>query len=110
MVPEKKRLTDVVGSLDYEELVNLQRDLFKGGGAIKQVITNRIREMNTAEARTCGTCGTAINLRTAKEFTLIFGPADLKKRASFCALDCMDYFFNNLKQRASKNLQKAQQA
>ncbi len=108
MASENKKLTDVLGSLDYEELVNLHRDLYNGGSNVKQLITNRIKEINTTESRICGTCGSPINLRISKEFTMIFGPFDLKKRVSFCALDCMEYFLARLKRVASKNIEKAQ--
>ena len=109
MVAEKKKLSEMVGSLEYEELINLHRDLFNGGAQMKQLISNRIKEVNASESRICGTCGSGINLRVSKEYTLIFGPYDLKKRVSFCALDCLDYFFTRLKAMSSKKLQKAQE-
>ena len=102
MVVGKKKIKDVVGSLDYEELVELQRDLFNGGQSIRQIISSKIREITATESRTCGTCGNDVNLMIANEFTLIFGPPDQKKRAFFCALDCMEYFTRNLKQLVAK--------
>lgn len=103
---DKKSIREVLGSLEYEELINLQKDLYNGGQGIKQIISNKIKEISTLESRTCATCGAQINLSVANEFTLIFGTTEVKKRASFCALDCMDYFTTNLKRLTSKKVQK----
>jgi len=100
-----KKISDLVGSLSYEELVELQRDLFGGGATLKQVVANKIKEVNESQLRVCATCGSTINLGVNQEYTLIFGPKDLKKRASFCAVDCLEYFFAQLKQISEKRLQ-----
>jgi len=108
MAIEKKKFVDMLSSLEYEELVELQRDLFNGGSSTKQVVSNKLKEISSRESRMCGTCGNQVNLREANEFTLIFGTPDIKKRASFCALDCMDYFTSNLKRLTTKKIQKSQ--
>jgi hypothetical protein len=109
MVAEKKKFMDVVSSLEYEELVELQRDLFKGGTTIRQVISNKLKQIHATESRMCAGCGNTVNLRVANEFTLIFGTTDTKKRVSFCALDCMEYFTKNLKRMTSKEISQKQQ-
>lgn len=105
MVAEKKKVADVVSSLDYEELIELQRDLFRGGASIKQVVSSKLKEITATEVRVCATCGGSINLRVANEFTMIFGPSEFKKRASFCAIDCMEYFTANLKRLSAKKVE-----
>ncbi|MBI2176317.1 hypothetical protein HYU40_03115 [Candidatus Woesearchaeota archaeon] len=104
-----KRVSEVIAMLNYEELVDLQRDLFGGGTTIKQVVNNRIREVNDSQTRVCATCGNTVNLSLNHEYTLIFGPKDLKKRASFCAVDCLEYFFVQLKSISEKRLQSSKQ-
>lgn len=104
-----KKVSEIIDMLNYEELVDLQRDLFGGGGSIKQVVNNRIKEVNDSQTRVCATCGGAVNLSVNHEYTLIFGPKDLKKRASFCAVDCLEYFFVQLKQLSEKRLQSSKQ-
>ena len=104
MATNEMSLKDVVGSLKYDELINLQKDLYAGGSTIRQLITNKIKEISATESRTCATCGNDINLRVANEFTFIFGTSDQKKRASFCALDCMDYFTAGLKRLTGKKV------
>ena len=104
-----KKVNEIIDMLNYEELVDLQRDLFGGGGSIKQVVNNRIKEVNDSQTRVCATCGGTVNLSVNHEYTLIFGPKDLKKRASFCAVDCLEYFFVQLKQLSEKRLQSSKQ-
>ena len=104
-----KKVSDVVGMLNYEELIDLQRDLFGGGTQFKQLVTNKIKEINESQTKICATCGSAVNLRENYEYTLIFGPKDLKKRASFCAVDCLEYFFTSMKRIADKRLQSSKQ-
>lgn len=105
----RKKVSDVIGMLEYEELVDLQRDLFGGGTVIKQAVTNRIKAVNESQTRICATCGSAVNLGQNYEYTLIFGPKDLKKRASFCAVDCLEYFFAQLKSISEKRLHSSKQ-
>ncbi|MAG15522.1 hypothetical protein CMO88_00515 [Candidatus Woesearchaeota archaeon] len=105
MAAEKKKFMDIVGSLEYEELVELQRDLFSGGTSIRQIVSNKLKEISATESRTCGSCGNEVNLRVANEFTLIFGTSDTKKRVSFCALDCMEYFTKSLKQLTGNKIE-----
>lgn len=99
------KVSELIGSLNYEELVELQRDLFGGGSSLRQMVSNKIKEVNESQTRICATCGSTINLGVNHEYTLIFGPKDLKKRASFCAVDCMEYFFVQLKAISEKRLQ-----
>ena len=105
MVAEKRKIMEIISSLEYEELVDLQRDLFTGGSGIKQVVSNKLKEINATESRTCGSCGTEVNLRVANEFTMILGTSDIKKRVSFCAIDCMEYFTKSLKQLTGKKIE-----
>ena len=104
-----KKVSEIVAMLNYEELIDLQRDLFGGGTTIRQVVSNRIKEVNDSQTRVCATCGSTVNLSLNHEYTLIFGPKDLKKRASFCAVDCLEYFFVQLKQISEKRLQSSNQ-
>src|SRR3989338_594032 len=105
-----KKVSELVGTLNYEELVDLQRDLFGGGSALKQIVTNKIREINESQTRVCAPCGNTVNLSQNHEYTLIFGPKDLKKRASFCAVYCLEYFFSQFKQISEKRMQSSKQA
>ncbi|MBI2137641.1 hypothetical protein HYU12_03925 [Candidatus Woesearchaeota archaeon] len=105
MVSGKKKLADVMDSLEYEELISLQKDLFNGGVAIRQLVNNKLREISAVESRVCATCGAQINLMVSNELSLIFGSSEAKRRVSFCAIDCMEYFTRTLKGLVSKEVE-----
>ncbi|MBI2145634.1 hypothetical protein HYU18_04935 [Candidatus Woesearchaeota archaeon] len=104
-----KKVSEALGAMNYEDLIELQRDLFSGGTLIKQLVAGKIKEINDSQTRVCATCGGTVNLSVNHEYTLIFGPKDFKKRASFCAVDCLEYFFIQLKQLSEKRLQSSNQ-
>lgn len=93
----KRRFTEVVDMIEFNELVNMKRDIDRGGIEIERVITQRLKEELKKHETCCTTCNSKINPYSTSNFTLIFGPEDLKKKASFCALDCLEYFMKNLK-------------
>lgn len=93
----KRRFTEVVDMIEFNELVNMKRDIDKGGLEVSRVITQKIKEELKKHDVCCTTCSAKIDPYNTSNFTLIFGPEDLKKRATFCALDCMEYFIENLK-------------
>lgn len=93
----KRRFEEVVEMIDFNELVNMKRDIDKGSMEIDRVITQRIKEELKKHSIYCTTCSTKIDPYNTSNFTLIFGPDDLKKKATFCALDCLEYFIENLK-------------
>ncbi len=96
MVRIKFRVRDIIGSIDEEDLYKMQADLAKGGLYLKKLVDDRIKEQQNAKRRFCTTCGRALedNYRT---YTLLFGPEDFKKKASFCEVDCLEYFLSGLK-------------
>lgn len=93
----KRRFAEVVEMIEFNELVNMKRDIDKGGHETNRIITQVIKEELKKHNTYCTTCSARIDPYNTSNFTLIFGPDDLKKKASFCALDCMEYFLQNLK-------------
>ena len=108
----KRRFEEVVELIDFNELVNMKRDLDKGGLELDKVISSKIKEELKKHNVYCTTCNARIDPYNTSNFTLIFGPDDLKKKATFCALDCMEYFLENLKdlRRDWKNANKKKTA
>ncbi|MFC1732981.1 hypothetical protein ACFL6I_21990 [candidate division KSB1 bacterium] len=104
----KRRFADVVDMIEFNELVNMKRDMDKGGMEIDKIISQKIKEELKKHSIQCTTCSAKIDPYNTSNFTLIFGPEDLKKKATFCALDCLEYFLENLKdlRRDWKNAQK----
>jgi hypothetical protein len=90
------RFKDLINNLDHDELLALRKDLQKGSIGIKKVIEEKIRDNERGRERYCAVCDKKLDIYTAN-YTLLFGPDDFKKRASFCAIDCLEYFTNYLK-------------
>ncbi|MFH1511237.1 MAG: hypothetical protein ABIF10_06090 [Candidatus Woesearchaeota archaeon] len=91
------KLKDFVDALDFEELRKLKDDLERGGLALSTLVNAKIEEKHLEHGKFCATCLAELDPLKSKSFTLVFGPPDLRKRASFCAVDCMEYFLANIK-------------
>lgn len=94
----KEKLGEILDLFEYEELMQLREDLDDNVSFIKEEIERRAYEAESMNDNICVTCGRAINPRTKNSFQLVFGPAELKKRASFCAMDCLEYFVRKLRE------------
>lgn len=94
----KKRLRDVMDYLEFDELMRIKQDLQSGGIHLGQLVDHKIREEMKKHEVQCSICNERIDPFSVNNFTLIFGPDDLKKKATFCAMDCLEYFLNNLKE------------
>ena len=93
-----KKLRDIVDNLEHEDLIKLQKDLEEEGGIhVKKLVSENIQQLEDNEKALCAVCGNPINPYYTEHYTLIFGPRDFRKKASFCALDCMEYFLKNLR-------------
>ena len=93
----KYQLKDVIDAMEFDELVRMRRDLKSGGITIRKMINSKIREHQIRHKMFCTTCSSQINLNNVNNYTLVFGPHDFRKKASFCGLDCLEYFMNELK-------------
>jgi hypothetical protein len=87
------RLAKLIESLDDDDLRLIKKDLQAGN--IDRLINKRLQEREEADLnRVCPVCQSPIG---EENLTLVFGPKDLRKKASFCALDCLEYFLNRIK-------------
>jgi hypothetical protein len=93
----KYRLRDVIDSLDYNEMVKMKKDLEAGGFHLKAFLDHKIKEQEKEHASFCTTCGNSLEKQSSNNFTLIWGPDDFKKKASFCGMDCLNHFLSELK-------------
>ena len=99
------KFNELLEKLDYADLARLQKDLHSGGADLKRMVNEKVRHAVENQSRICVTCGTAINPFNINDYSLVFGPHDFKKRASFCALDCLEYFLRGLKKTAPEQTQ-----
>jgi hypothetical protein len=93
-----KNFAEMVGSLDIEELIRVKKDLDNGGNSVARIVNEKLKERARRDDSYCCVCSSKIDPFSVSKFTLVFGPDDMNKRASFCAIDCMEHFIKNLKE------------
>ncbi|MCH8067469.1 MAG: hypothetical protein IIC69_02700 [Nanoarchaeota archaeon] len=92
------RFTKFLNTLEHYELVRLKKELEKGTLDVEKEILGQIKEHEKKHSAFCVTCSNTLDRYNANNYTLLFGPEDFMKKASFCGLDCLEYFFIKLKQ------------
>ena len=97
-----RRFEEVIDVLDYNELMRFKNDLDSGAIGLKRTIQENIKKRLKEHEKVCATCSGDINFYKANNYTIIFGPDDFKKKATFCGLDCLGYFITKLKDMKSK--------
>jgi hypothetical protein len=95
----KLRLNDAIKSIGYHDLVDLHEDLKEGGHRLRSVVEKRIVEKEKEQGKHCSVCQSEIDIHSPNNYTILLGPEGLRRKASFCALDCMKYFISNLEKR-----------
>jgi hypothetical protein len=93
-------IKEAIDDLSYNELRELERNLKTG--MMKSLVKEKIEEIDRRNARVCATCGKPLDAFSLTNFSLMFGPEDFKKRASFCAFDCLEHFIGRLKKLHQK--------
>ena len=97
-----KRFKEVMELLEYDELLKVKSDLNKGGDGIRIILDNKIKDEIKKKNAFCTVCASKIEPESTTQFHLAFGPDDLRKEISFCAVDCMEYFLKEFKKIRSK--------
>ncbi len=86
----------MIQGLDEAELYKLKADLDHGAVHLKKLVVAKLKELEARSRGVCATCGSSL-ADAKKSYTLVFGPDGFKKKASFCELDCLEYFLSKLK-------------
>jgi len=97
-----RRFEEVMDILDYNELMRFKNDLDSGAITLKKLLEEKIKNKLKEHEKVCATCSSELNFYKTSNYTLIFGPDDFKKKASFCGLDCLEYFLIKLKNMKTK--------
>jgi len=97
------RLSKFLSSLEHYELVKLKQEMENGNLDVEKEVQENVKELEKKHAKYCATCSNTLNLYNTNNYTIIFGPEDFKKKASFCGLDCLEYFLIKLKQMKKEN-------
>ena len=93
-----KRFEELLEALTYEELVAIKKDMDVQGLATKHAIESKLKKKMRDFEKTCTVCSSELRFYNKSNYTLVFGPDDFKKKASFCGLDCVQYFVDHLKE------------
>ena len=97
VTPGKKMVREVIEFLDYNELLKLRNDLQNGGLHLLRLVNGQIKDIENSHKQFCSTCEVQLDMNTSNNYTLVFGPHDFRKKASFCGVDCMEQFIQKLK-------------
>ncbi len=95
-------------TLEHHELVKLKQEMEKGNLDVEKEVQENIKDLEKRHSRFCATCSNTLDFYNANNYTIILGPEDFRKKASFCGLDCLEYFLIKLKQmkKEDKNAKK----
>lgn len=92
---------EMIDVLNYQELMRLKTDLDNGGISTKRLLEEKIKRRLREHEKTCATCSNFLNYYSKSNYTLLLGPDDAKRKASFCGIDCLEYFILKLKDAAA---------
>ena len=92
-----KRFEDLLEALTYDELVALKKDMDSQGLQSKRAVEIKLKKKMRDFEKNCTACSSELRFYNRSNYTLVFGPDDFKKKASFCGLDCLQYFVDHLK-------------
>ena len=98
----KLKISDAIGSLDYNDLVRLNEDLREGAHNLKGLVEKKIVEKEKEQGKFCTVCQSEIDPHSLNNYTILLGPEGLRRKASFCALDCLKYFIANMEKRKAE--------
>jgi hypothetical protein len=87
------RLIQIINDLPIEDLRLLKKDVECGN--MERLINKKITSNENRGSNICPVCHEKVDADTDK--VLIFGPQGLRKKAVFCAYDCMGYFLKKLR-------------
>jgi hypothetical protein len=93
-----KRFEELLEALSYDELVALKKDIDSQALHTKSVLEAKLKKKMREFEKCCAVCSSELRLYSRSNYTLVFGPDDFKKKASFCGLDCLQYFINHLRE------------
>jgi hypothetical protein len=92
----KLSIADAVALLDYQELLALDMDVAHGSLGLRKIVQERITRLETTHQKHCASCGTLL-CTDNHCYTLVFGPSELRKKATCCGMDCFEQFVAKIK-------------
>lgn len=91
------RIRSILQTMEHHDLVRLNQKIQKGNFDFNSILKDTIALKEKEHVKYCSVCGNDLDPNSTTNYTIMFGPEDFKKKASFCALDCMEFFISKLK-------------
>lgn len=95
-------------SMQLEDLYRLEDELKGGARQLQQCIRSKINDMEHQHDMLCVSCGVGLQIQQVDHYTLVFGPHEFRKKASFCGIDCLNGFIRELEVIQHKRYRHAQ--
>ncbi len=100
----EEKIYALLQNLDYAELKKLERDLQSGAYIFKSAVKRKVFALENEHKKVCASCGKKLKLEIDDAYTLLFGEQTIRKKASFCGMDCLDEFTSFLKVQKQNSL------
>lgn len=99
-----ERLHKFIQELSAHELQQIKTDLDNDSKYLRHMIGAQLLLLETGNCKVCANCGSQILEAQHTNLTLTFGPADFRKKATLCGMDCMEGFLARIKRIDEKLL------
>jgi len=90
------KLKEIIKKLSPEELKDLEKELRTDSIHVKHIIEKEIKQNKFMKEKVCIVCGNPIS-QSKEPLTLFFGRRDFRKKAYFCAVDCLEFYLKQIK-------------
>ena len=100
----EQRIRNILENMNYEDLISMRNDVKKGSFDFNGILNETMSEKEKEHKKFCSVCGQDLDPYCSTSSTIIFGPRDFKKKASFCAIDCLEYFILRIKEMKVKTM------
>ena len=101
----KEKLSKMLDNLEYEDLLKLKVDSEMGSRFYQEAVTQKLDEVELQHRKVCASCGASMNAKH-DAYTLLFGEQTIRKKASFCGMDCLQEFLTVLNVTKVNSLKK----
>jgi ribosomal protein S3AE len=93
-----ERIRKAIDQMDHNEIKEVREAYLTGH--MENLINEKLQQkLQEDPNKVCPVCNSPIE---DSNMTLVFGPSDFRKKASFCALDCLEFFLGKIKNNGGK--------
>ena len=101
-----EKINHLLGHLEYKDLLDLKQDLDAGSYLLHHAVNKKLNDIELSHRKVCACCEKELEKEVDDVYTLLFGEQTIRKKASFCGLDCLQHFLYSLNQSKRLSLKK----